>query len=121
MTTSHIATQLVERCRRADYLGAQRDLYSPDAISIEPEGSDAPTVRGLAAIHGKTKHFEETFYIKRNEVSDPIVSDPFFACTMAVDVVEKKSGQTMTLAEICVYEVKNGKIVREQFFYPPHA
>jgi hypothetical protein len=36
---------------------------------------------------------------------------------MTADVTERKSKQRMTLVELCLYEVKNAKIVREQFFF----
>ena len=46
----------------------------------------------------------------------PIVAGNFFACTMGMDITVK--GQTrMSMNEVAVYEVKEGKIVHEQFFY----
>ncbi|HVU32200.1 MAG TPA: nuclear transport factor 2 family protein [Opitutaceae bacterium] len=119
MTTSQIATQLVELCRRGDYLGAQRELYAADAVSIEPEGSPTQSTRGLPAIQQKTRDFETTFEAHGGMISDPVVADPFFACTMSLDVTQRASGRRITLSEVCVYEVKDGKIIREQFFYRP--
>lgn len=119
MTTIQIAQRLVETCRRADYLGAQRELYADDAVSIEPEGAPNPVVRGLAAINAKTKEFEETFDVHTNVVGDPVVAEPFFACMMRLDATQKATGARISMAEICVYEVRNAKIVREQFFYQP--
>jgi len=34
-----------------------------------------------------------------------------------MDTTHKPSGQRNKMSEIGVYEVKNGKIVKEQFFY----
>jgi limonene-1,2-epoxide hydrolase len=48
------------------------------------------------------------------EVSDPIIAGNSFACTMKLDVTMKGRGH-MVMTEICVYEVKDGKIVLEQF------
>lgn len=121
MTTKDIAHRLIETCRRGDYLAAQRELYASDALSIEPDGRPDSVARGLAAITEKTRTFDETFEVHRNVIGDPIVADPFFACTMSVDVTVRKTGAKQTLSEICVYEVKAGKIVREQFFYQPHG
>lgn len=121
MTTSHIASRLVELCRANDYLGAQRELYAENAVSIEPEGSPNATVRGLDAIMEKTKAFEQMFEIHGGSIGDPIVAGSFFACTMTLDVTDRKSSQRMTLSEICVYEVGKDKIVREQFFYQPRG
>ena len=121
MTSSNIPNRLVELCRQNDYLGAQRELYAQNAVSVEPEGSPNATVRGLDAIMAKTKAFEQTFEIHGGSISDPIVAGAFFACTMTLDVTERKSGHRMTLSEICVYEVDGGKIIREQFFYQPRV
>jgi hypothetical protein len=47
-------------------------------------------------------------------VSDPIVAGELFACTMTLDVTMKGGGR-MTMAEICVYETRDGKVVSEHF------
>ncbi len=117
MTTKDVAISLVETCRRGDYLGAQRELYASDAVSIEPEGRPDSVARGLPAIAEKTRAFGEIYEVHGSTVGDPIVVDPFFACTMSIDVTHRKSGVRQKLSEICVYQVKAGKIVREQFFY----
>lgn len=114
MNTQDIAHKLVELCRRGDHLGAQRALYAKDAVSTEPDGS---TTHGLDGIHGKAKEFDETFEVHQTTVSDPIVAGDYFACTMTVDVTNRKAGGRMTLSELCVYEAKDGKVAREQFFF----
>ena len=48
-------------------------------------------------------------------VSDPLIADNSFACTMRLNVTMKERGH-MDMTELCVYEVKDGKIVSEQFF-----
>lgn len=121
MNTAEIASRLVEYCRRGDYLGAHRELFSDDAVSIEPDSTPENIARGRAALGKKAKMFEETFEVHGGTVGEPIVSSDFFACAMTADVTDRKSKQRMTLSEICVYEVKNGKIVREQFFFRPGA
>lgn len=123
MTTSQVATRLVELCRRGTYEEAQKELYAPDAVSIEPEGTPDAVARGAAALAAKAKTFAESFIVHGGSVSDPIVAGPFFACTMSLDATDRKSGQRLTMEEVCVYEVRDGLIVREQFFYPvqPYA
>jgi predicted ester cyclase len=48
------------------------------------------------------------------KVSDPLVATNAFACTMTMDVTMKGQGR-MNMSELCVYNVKDGKIVAEQF------
>jgi hypothetical protein len=49
-------------------------------------------------------------------ISDPLVSDDFFACTMKIDATYKEHGRNV-MNELCVFGVKDGKIVSSQFFY----
>jgi len=48
------------------------------------------------------------------EVSNPLVADNSFACTMKMDVT-MKDGKRMAMTELCTYHVKDGKIVSEEF------
>jgi hypothetical protein len=116
--TSEIAARLVALCRQGDFAAAQRELYANDAVSTEPPGRPGPReTRGLAGLAQKEKHFSSTFEVHSCHVSDAIVAGDFFACTMTVDVTERKSKARFPLAEVCVYEVREGKIVSEQFFF----
>jgi limonene-1,2-epoxide hydrolase len=117
MTTEEIAKRLVTCCREAKWEAAQRELYADNAISIEPAATPAfeKETRGLPAIIEKGKKFDamvETMYSL--SVSDPIVADNSFACTMRLDMTIKGQGR-MDVTELCVYDVKDGKIVSEQF------
>ena len=49
-------------------------------------------------------------------VSDPVVADGWFSVSMGIDATYKDRGR-QAMREICVYQVRDGKIVREQFFY----
>jgi ketosteroid isomerase-like protein len=122
MKTTEIAARLVALCRQGQYATAQRELYSPDAVSREPEGGSGPReVRGRDALAKKAEEFDRAFEVHRCEVSEPIVAGDCFACTMTVDVTERKSKARFPLSEVCVYEVRDGQIVSEQFFFRPPA
>src|ERR1700757_4127844 len=108
MTTGEIANRLVELCKK--------DLYADDAVSIEPHSTPdfAHETKGLDAILEKGKKWGEMVEESHGmEVSEPLVSDSSFAMTM--DVTMKERGR-MKMTELCVYHVKDGKIVSEQFF-----
>jgi len=49
-------------------------------------------------------------------ISEPVVAGNHFSSKMDFDVTFKDRGRQQ-MEEICVYEVQNGKIVHEQFFY----
>jgi hypothetical protein len=48
------------------------------------------------------------------KVSDPLVATNSIACVMTMDVTMKGQGR-MNMSELCVYDVKDGKIVSEAF------
>ena len=119
MTTKAIAKQLVALCRKAQWETAQKKLFAKDAVSIESD-ADAKADRktkGRKAIIEKSRGFSAVLEKMHSlKVSDPVVADTAFACIMSVDMTMKGQGRMM-LTELCVYKVKRGKIVSEQFFY----
>lgn len=118
MKTEEIARRLVALCREQKWETAQKELFAADAISVEPRpspGFDQET-RGLPAIIEKGRKFVAmTEQVHSIKVSDPIVAGDAFACTMHLDMTMKGQGR-MDMAEVCVYEVKDGKITAERFF-----
>ncbi|HCX23182.1 MAG: hypothetical protein CMB80_32945 [Flammeovirgaceae bacterium] len=120
MTTQEVAEKLVSLCRQGKYEEVYQELYSADVKSVEPEGSSWPTVQGMAEIAKKgeiwTNMVEE---VLESEISDPLVAENFFTITMKSKVKAKGSLEPFNMDEVCVYEVQEGKIVLEQFFYTP--
>jgi hypothetical protein len=121
MNTSQVATRLIELCRLGQYEAAQRELYADDAVSIEPAGAPTERAQGLAAIIEKGRHFQSAIEsVHGGAVSDPVIAADYFAISMVIDVTMKGMGR-MTMEEICMYRVRSGKVVSEQFFYAPGA
>ena len=119
MTTQEVADKLVSYCRTGQYENAMKELYGPTIISIEPKGTPMEKVEGFEGVIKKAEFFNnmvEEYH--GNEVSDPIVADNFFSCRMKMDATFKEGGR-QSMEEICLYQVENGKIVREEFFYTP--
>lgn len=118
MTTAEIANRLVDACKKGDFEGAQKELYAEDAVSIEPHGTDdfSKETQGLDAIIEKGKKWGEMVEEFHScTVSEPLVADQSFAITMTLDVSMKGRGRSK-MTELCIYHVKDGKIVSEQFF-----
>jgi len=118
MRTTDIARRLVDYCRKADWKGAQKELYSKDAVSIEPYATPAfeKETKGLDAIIEKGKKFDSMVEkVHKITVSEPLVAGNSFAFVLGLDITMKERGR-MNSPELCVYEVKDGKIVSEQFF-----
>lgn len=118
MDTKYIANRLVELCRQGEWIKAQKELYAQDAVSIEPHatpGFDRET-KGLDGLAEKGRKWAEMVQeMHALEVSDPIIAGNCFACTIHMDITIKGQGR-MPMTELCVYQVKDGKIISEQFF-----
>ena len=118
MTTQEIAAKLVAHCRQAAWEAAHRELYADHAVSLEPVATPAfaQETRGLPAIIAKGHTFTgmvETLHAVT--VSDPLVAPDSFACTLTMDLTLKGQPRRQ-MSELCVYEVKDGRIVSERFF-----
>ncbi|MEL6589043.1 MAG: nuclear transport factor 2 family protein [Bacteroidota bacterium] len=118
MNTQEVANKLVALCRENKNIEAVNTLYADNIVSLEPAGAPAERVEGLEAVRAKTAQFYEMVEaVHGGSVSDPIVAGKHFSVSMGMDVTFKGQGR-VNINEICVYEVENGKIVKEQFFFP---
>jgi hypothetical protein len=118
MNTQQIAARLAELCRKGQFEAAQKELFAEDAVSIEPrETPDFPKeTKGLRAIIEKGHKFESMVEkVHGFDASVPLVTGNAIAITLTMDVTMKGRGR-VKLEEIGAYEVKDGKIVSEQFF-----
>jgi hypothetical protein len=117
-TTQEIADRLVQLCREGKYEEAQNELFSEDAESIEPPGAQGlQTVKGIDAIRKKGQDFQNMVEtVHSGSISDPIVAGKHISVAMAIDATYKGMGR-QNMEEIAVYEIQDGKIVKEQFFF----
>lgn len=118
MTTHEIAARLVVLCRQGQFETAQKELFSKDAVSIEPYATPAfeKETKGLDAILEKGHKFDAMVEKMHHvEMSEPLIATNSFAATLHMDATMKERGH-MDMTELCVYEVKDGKITKESFF-----
>jgi ketosteroid isomerase-like protein len=118
MTTGQIASRLAELCRQGQFEAAQKELFAENAVSIEPQSTAdfAKETTGLHAIIEKGHKFESMMEkVHSCSTSVPLVAGNAIAFTLTMDVTMKGRGR-VKLEEICAYEVRDGKIVSEQFF-----
>ncbi len=119
MTTQEVADKLVGFCRTGQFDAAMQELYGPNIVSIEPKSAPMEKVEGFEAVMRKAEFFNNMVAeFHGNEVSDPLVADNFFSCRMKMDATFKEGGR-QSMEEICLYQVADGKIVKEEFFYTP--
>lgn len=118
MTTQEIAKRLAEYCQTGQWEAAQRELYAEDVVSLEPYATEdfAKETKGLKAVTEKGRKFDSMVQeVHSLKVSEPLVAGNTFAFVLHMDVTMKAKGR-MAMSELCVYQVKDGKIISEQFF-----
>jgi hypothetical protein len=118
MTTQQIADRLVELCNKGQYETAQKELYADNAISIEPYSTPdfEKETKGLEAILEKGHKFSAMVdTMHGGSLSAPLIAGNSIAFTLTMDVTMKGSTR-QKMTELCVYNIKDGKIVSEQFY-----
>jgi ketosteroid isomerase-like protein len=117
--TAAVAEELVSYCRAGRNRDAINSLYSPDIVSVESMGSETMPreMKGIDAILGKNQWWADNNEVHSSVLDGPFVGEDKFAVYYNFDVTFKPTGKRNSMEEMALYEVKDGKIVREQFFY----
>jgi len=120
MKTQEVAEKYVALCKAGKFLDVLDALYAKDAVSVEPAAPTdaARTVIGLEAIRAKGKEWDDSHIVHKGEVSGPYPHGDRFAVRFMFDITDKPSGKRATMDEVGLFTVKDGKITREEFFYP---
>ena len=115
MNTQEIAQRLVELCRANNFEGAWDELFAPDWETHELAEWGGEVRHGKEAAKASSDQWKSDI-IEMHEmtISDPIVADDSFACVMTMDITSKTRGRNKE-SEVCVYKVKDGKIISERF------
>jgi len=117
MTTQEVANRLVELCRKGQILEAQQELFAEDVTSLEPAHAPYPAAKGKKNVLEKGKQFASMIEERHSgSFSDPIVGGNYFSIVCKLDATMKGQGRRQ-LEEICVFGVKDGKVISEQFFF----
>ncbi len=117
MTTQEVANQFYQWAQEGKFKEIQDEMFAENAVSIEPANSGWLKAEGIDAIREKGKQWNEMVEeMHGGYTNEPIVAGNHFTCVMGMDVTMKGKGR-VKMDEIAVYEVQDGKIVKEQFFY----
>lgn len=118
MNTQEIANRFYALAQKGEWNSIYEELYDPMAESIEPPAAQGlRSVKGMDQILQKGKEWEATIEaVHGGHTGPPQVAGNFFTCTMGFDATFKGRGRSQ-MEEVALYEVKDGKIVKEQFFY----
>lgn len=117
-TTQEVASRFNELAQQEKWFEIQEELFAEDVRSVDPANSPyMGYAEGKAAVRKKGENFVskiEAFH--GASTSEPVVAGNHFAVGREMDVTVQGFGR-IQLNEVMLYEVKDGKIVLEQFFY----
>jgi hypothetical protein len=121
-TVKEIGEKLVGLCREGRNMEALETLSSPNIVSVEAHaGPEMPAVmEGMKAVRGKGEWWESNHEIHRHEARGPFPNGDRFAVIFDYEITPKvgpMAGRRIQMEEVGLYTVKDGKIVREEFFY----
>jgi hypothetical protein len=118
MTTQEVAARFDELAQQEKWFEIQDELFAETVKSVEPPTAlHLPNAEGKRAVRQKGEE-----WVKRVEAfhsghtTAPVVGGSFFAVGRVADIEVAGLGRVHT-NELMLYEVQNGQIVLEQFFY----
>lgn len=118
MTTQDIAHRLVALLQSGDFNGVYDELFHPTKVRhLEPQSPYFPDLTGVEAIKAKDAQMQAGIAeFKAMKVGTPAIAKGYFALPYFASFV-LQDGTPVELDEIILYQVEDGKIVMEQFFY----
>ncbi len=118
MTIQAVAARFHELAQQEKWFEIQDELFADDVRSIEPATANGlPNVQGKAAVRKKGEAIvSQVEAVHSASTTAPVIGGAFFAVGRMLDMTVRGVGRTQ-MNEVMMYEVKEGKIVLEQFFY----
>jgi ketosteroid isomerase-like protein len=119
MDTKEIAAKLVELCNAGQNMTAVETLYADNIVSTEagPATDAMHEVTGIEAVKGKGHWWYENHEVHSGASRGPWVNGDSFVVEHTYDITFKPTGVRRTMNETALYEVRDGKIAKETFFY----
>lgn len=118
LTTQAVASRFNELAQQEKWFEIQDEFFTENVKSIEPE--DSPyfkNAEGKIPVRKKGEEFlKNVEEVHRLHTTQPIVAGNHFAVGRNTDITLKDFGRVQ-IDQIMLYEVKDGLITSEQFFY----
>ena len=118
MSTQEVAARFNELAQQEKWFEIQDEFFSDDVKSIDPSHSPYfGYAEGKAGVRKKGEDFTKRITAAhRLYTSEPLVSGNHFAVGREKDITVQGFGR-IEIKQIMLYEVKDGQIISEQFFY----
>ena len=117
-TTGEVAARFHELAQQNKWFEIQDELFAENVRSIEPStATRLPSAAGKAAVRKKAEAWVARIQALHSiHATEPLVGGNHFSIGQAMDITVEGHGR-IQMNELNVYEVQDGQIVLEQFFY----
>ena len=118
MTTQEVAARFDELAQQEKWFEIHDELFAANVRSVDPENSPYfGYAEGKVAVRKKGMDWvEQVTEVHELSSTPPVIGGDHFAVGRTFDITTKGFGR-IKIEEIMLYEVKEGQIVLEQFFY----
>ena len=118
LTAVEIAGRFDELAQQEKWFEIQDELFADNVRSIDPPNSPYfGYAEGKSSVRKKGEDFVKRIEAAhRRYTTQPILAGNHFAVGREVDITVQGYGR-IKIDEIMLYEVKDGQIILEQFFY----
>ena len=118
MTIQQVAARFNELAQQEKWFEIQDELFANNVKSIDPPNSPYfKYAEGKSTVRKKGEDWVKRIEaVHKLHTTEPIAGGNHFAVGRDVDITVNGIGR-IRIEEIMLYEVKDGQIVSEQFFY----
>lgn len=118
LTTQEVVSRFNELAKQEKWFEIQDELFSDNVKSIDPVNSPYfGYAEGKAAVRQKGETFVSGITALHGAYTGaPTVGGNHFAVGREVDITHQEFGR-IQINQVMLYEVKDGQIISEQFFY----
>ena len=117
MTTAELAKEITDLLKRGEDKAVSEKYHAKDIVSYEAPDGPMPVSKGKDAVKQKGDWWVANHEVHGATVEGPFVNGDQFAVRFKYDITPKATGKRITMDEVGVYTVKDGKVVEERFYY----
>jgi ketosteroid isomerase-like protein len=117
MSIAELAKDFTDLLKQGSNEAAASKYNADNIVSYEAMEGPMAVCEGKEAVKQKGDLWSANHEVHSANVEGPFVNGDQFAVRFKYDVTPKESGKRVTMDEVGVYTVKDGKIVAERFYY----
>lgn len=117
MTTKDLAQEFTALLKSGQHDAAAARFNAESIASYEAMDGPMAVCKGKDAVKAKGEWWAANHDVHGGSVEGPYVNGDSFVVRFTIDVTPKQTGQRITMDEVGLYTVRDGKIVEERFFY----